>query len=317
MPRPSPVPDPLPTPRANVTSRLAPGLTVLAALAFLGTGPASAQITSNTALPIGRGENLVRIQGMFVRSTGDDTGADRELQVGAFPVVALHGATAKLTLFGVFPVLFKNLDLTAGGNRISRDNGGLGDVRVFARYTVYQLNGAGRTLRIAPFAGLELPTGSTGESDEFGKLPMPLQMGSGSWDPYLGIVLTRQTLAWQVDAAMSYLLSTRADGFRAGGQARLDVATKLRLLPRRLRGALPRFVYGNLETNLIWKDQDENGRTIDPNSGGFTWYLAPGVQYVTRRFIVESAIQLPLAQNLKGSGLRNDFIATFSARLNF
>lgn len=293
---------------------------VLVGLLLLATSslhPAVAQITSNTALPIGRGEMLVRVQTKLIRSTGDPTGADRELEVAAFPLVGVYGASARLTLFGVFPIVFKSLHLTGESGRRIRDTKGLGDVRLFARYTVYQINQLGRTLRLAPFVGLELPTGSTDQSDAFGRFPRPFQLGSGTWDPYIGIVLTRQTLAWQVDASLSYLLGTQADDYRPGSEGRVDLASKVRVLPRRLHGGLPRFIYASLETNLIWKGQFEEGGTGNPNSGGTTWYIAPGAQFVTRRVILEAAVQIPVVQELNGTGLRNDFIATISGRLNF
>jgi hypothetical protein len=286
-------------------------------LATNGLHPAVAQITSNTALPVGRGEMLVRVQTKLIRSTGDPTDAGRELEVVGFPLVGVYGVSARLTLFGVFPIVFKSLHLTGESGRLVRDTKGLGDVRLFARYTVYQLNQSGRTLRLAPFVGLELPTGSAARSDVFGRFPRPFQLGSGTWDPYIGIVLTRQTLAWQVDASVSYLLGTQTDDFRPGSDVRANLASKVRVLPRRLQGGLPRFIYANLETSLIWKGQDEEGGAASPNSGGTTWYIAPGAQFVTRRVILEAAVQLPVVQELNGTGLRNDFIVTISGRLNF
>jgi hypothetical protein len=72
-----------------------------------------------------------------------------------------------------------------------------------------------------------------------------------------------------------------------------------------------------VESNLIWQDKNEVNGVEDDNSGGVTWYLAPGVQYVTRRTVAEFAVQIPVVQNLNGSGLENDFIATLSFRMNF
>jgi hypothetical protein len=72
-----------------------------------------------------------------------------------------------------------------------------------------------------------------------------------------------------------------------------------------------------LESNLIWQDRNEIGGRSDPNSGGTTWFLAPGIQYVTRRVVIEGAVQLPVVQNLNGDALENDFITTLSFRVNF
>ncbi len=286
-------------------------------LAIIAASPARAQITTNTALPVSAGEGIIRVQSKLIRSTGDPSEMDRELRVLAFPLVGVYGVTPKLTLFGVLPILDKNLEVTTPqGRRVTRKTSGLADARLFARYTVYQFNRRGETARLAPFAGVELPTGTNDATDGLGLLPPPLQLGSGSWDPFAGVVFTRQTFAWQIDVSASYKFSTEADDFQFGDEARLDVATKVRLLPRRLSSGLPSFLYGNLETNVIWQDQNEMGGAVDVNSGGTTWYIAPGIQYATRRVILEAAVQVPVVQDLNGSALENNFIITLSSRFS-
>ncbi len=285
-------------------------------LLVIGVSPARAQITTNTALPVGKGEGIVRLQSKIIRSTGDPGPTDRDLRVLAFPLVGVYGVTAKLTLFGIVPLLDKNLEVTTPQGRLTRKTSGLADARLFARYTVFQVNRRGQTMRLAPFAGVELPTGTDDAVDALGRLPGPLQLGSGSWDPFMGLVFSRQTFAWQVDVSASYKFTTGAHDFQFGDEVRLDVATKLRLLPRRLSGGLPSFLYGNVETNLIWQDENESGGAVDVNSGGATWYLAPGLQYVTRRIILEAAVQLPVVQDLNGMALENNVITTLSLRVN-
>ncbi len=278
--------------------------------------PVRAQITTNTALPVGKGEGIVRLQSKIIRSTGDPGPMGRDLRVLAFPLVGVYGVTAKLTLFGVVPILDKNLKVTTPQGRVTRTTSGLADARLFARYTVYQFNRRGQTMRLAPFAGIELPTGTDDAVDALGRLPGPLQLGSGSWDPFVGLVFSRQTFAWQVDVSASYKVTTEANDFQFGDEARLDIATKVRLLPRRLTGGLPSFLYANAETNLIWQDENETGGAVDVNSGGATWYLAPGLQYVTKRIILEAAVQLPVVQDLNGAALENNVITTLSVRVN-
>jgi hypothetical protein len=161
-------------------------------LCFLaGTITAQAQITNNIALPVGKGKGIFRAQHKIIRATGDPTRANRELLVQPFPVVGVYGITSRFSVFGVLPVLDKSLTATTPQQRITRDtNTGLGDVRLFTRYDMYRSTSAGRILSISPLAGLELPTGNDGQRDSFGRLPQPLQRGSGSWDPFGGVVFT-------------------------------------------------------------------------------------------------------------------------------
>lgn len=224
-------------------------------------------------------------------------------------------------MFGVLPILDKNLDATIPqgprqGERVERGPTGIGDARLFARYTVWARNRAGQTQRVAPLAGIELPTGPDDQTDELGRLPRPLQLGSGSWDPFAGVVFTWQTLQWQVDVSPMYQFNTEADGFAFGDEARLDVASKHRVWRHERSEGVPGFLYANLETNLIWQGHNERRGQAAPNSGSTTWFVAPGVQYITRRFVLEGAMQLPVAQDRNGTALEDDVIATLSIRAN-
>ncbi|MFB6230640.1 MAG: transporter [Salinibacter sp.] len=301
------------------TSRLStwvPSVLLLLACAAL---PATAQITTNTALPVTQGHGVFRPMSKVIRATGDGP-MNRKLTAYGVPLVGAYGVTERWTLFGVVPILDKNLDATIPngrqkGRRIERGPTGLGDVRLFARYTVWTRNRAGQTQRFALLSGVETPTGADEETDELGRLPPPLQLGSGSWDPLAGLVFTWQTLQWQVDVSPVYQINTEANNFEFGDEARIDVASKYRLWPRELKRGLPGFLYGNLETNLIWQGENEV-RGQDVASGGTTWFVAPGLQYVTKHFVIEGAVQLPLVQELGGTALEREFITTVSLRIN-
>ena len=278
---------------------------------------AQAQITTNTALPVSKGGGIFRIQTKVLRSSGDPTEADRELTVLMVPFVIVYGVTSKLAAFGIVPVLDKQIRFTNGLARTERSVSGLGDARVFFRYTVFQKDARGATFRVAPFVGTQIPTGSRDASDDVGLLPPSLQLGSGSWSPFVGAVLTRQTFAWQIDVSVTYQRNNAVDGFRVGDEARLDIASKIRLLPRDLGEGLPSFLYANIESNLILREKNEIAGIRNENSGGLVWYVDPGFQFISRRVVIETVIQIPLVQQLNGAALENDFIFVASIRLAF
>ncbi len=277
----------------------------------------AAPITFNTALPVARDEKLVRVQTKLLRSTDDPSRADRNLTVWAVPLVAVYGVTEKLALFGILPFLDKKMKVNTALGRLKRGNSGSGDLTTMARYTLWKKDAPGKTIRLAPFAALKMPTGQDGATDSAGTLPQPLQLGSGSWDYSLGLVLTRQSLARQIDASFSYTFKTKANAFEFGDTGRLDISYQHRLWPRELGSGVPGFVYAVLESNLIWQDNNTFQEIEDNNSGGVTWFIAPGIQYVTRRTVLECAVQIPVVQDLNGKGLENDFISTLSFRMNF
>ncbi|NND00342.1 MAG: transporter [Gammaproteobacteria bacterium] len=290
-----------------------------AVFAYLATPSAwAAPQTFNTALPVAEGEFIFREQLFAREATDDPSAANRELQVlGAISVLG-YGVHRDLSVFGVLPALNKELDVTtSAGTRITRETSGIGDARLFARYTVYQRDTPGRTFRLAPFLGIKGPTGDDDERDSLGTLPAPLQLGSGSWDPFGGLVLTYQTLQYQVDAQASYKANTEANKFTFGDEARLDASLQYRLWPRQLDAGVPGFLYGVLESNLLYREKNRGPTGKDSNSGGASIFLSPGLQYVTKRWIVESIVQLPLVQNLNGRALEDDFTFRAGFRVNF
>jgi hypothetical protein len=209
---------------------------------------AAAPITFNTALPVAKDEFLFRLQAKFLSSTDNPSGADRELRVRAVPVVAAYGVTEKLALFGILPVLDKEIELNTPRGRVSRGDSGIGDFTALARYTVWKNDQPGRTIRLAPFIALEMPSGDDTEVDGLGRLPQPLQLGSGSWDPSIGLVLTSQDLSRQIDASLLYTSNTEANYFTFGSVARFDLSWQYRIWPRELAsGGSWFFVWGGGE----------------------------------------------------------------------
>jgi len=287
---------------------------LLAPVTIAAAGP----ITFNSALPISEGVGVLRSQITLVRKTGDSTALNRDVTVTAVPLVLAYGLSPKLALFGVLPYVSKRMDISMGAQRVRRSTQGVGDGKFFARYTAYQRDRPGDTLRIAPFLGLKTPTGAHDQGDGLGLLPRALQAGSGSWDPFAGITLTRQTLDWEFDAAASYRLNTAAAGFEFGDEVRLDASFQYRVLPHALDDVgVPAFVYAVLESNVIWHGRNRLAGAADRNSGGTLWNLAPGLQYVTRRYVLETAIQVPAVQRLNGTALQTDWVWTAGFRWNF
>jgi hypothetical protein len=93
-----------------------------------------------------------------------------------------------------------------------------------------------------------------------------------------GAVLTYQTLDFEIDSQVSYKANTDANGFQAGNVASLDTSFQYRLWPRSLGAGVPAFLYGVLEANLVHSARDRSGGADDPNSGGTTLFITPGLQ---------------------------------------
>ncbi len=298
----------------------APRLGTLAMTLFavaLGHLPVAGAQSFNTALPVATGRFILREQFLYRTASDDPTPADRNLDVLGGISVLGYGVTSDLTLFGMLPWLDKELEVTMpGGGRISRGSSGIGDAQFFARYTVVQRDRRGRNFRIAPFLGVKAPTGDDDESDALGRLPQPLQSGSGSWDPFGGVIATVQTLDYQIDVQLGYLATTRANNFEFGEELQADASFQYRVWPRPLGGGVPGFLYGFVETNLLHQAKNESGGVDDPDSGGTRLFLSPGIKYVTRRWVFDVLVQLPVVQELGGSALKDDVVVRTGVRVN-
>ena len=277
---------------------------------LLGTNAIGAAINTDTALPVHRGEFLWREQVRFLKA--EDSA--RDLEVIAVPSVLVYGFTEKFALIGVAPYLDKSFK--TGG--VERGDHGLGDATLLGRYQVLQWDRPGETFRALLLSGLKFPTGRDDERDSLGRLPQPLQLGSGSYDPIVGGVFTWQRLQWQVDFDVTYKINTEANDFRFGNTLTHDAAFQYRLLPWTLpEQGVPHFVYGVLELNGIWAERSElSGGSIGA-SGGYTLFVSPGLQYVTRRWVAEISVQLPVVQRLNGNQLKTDYILSAGFRIQF
>ena len=131
-------------------------------------------------------------------------------------------------------------------------------------------------------------------------------------------MVTRQSLDYELDGQIAYRNNGKANGFEAGDEWRLDGSLQYRLWPGSLTTtAIPGFLYGVLEANLVYRDRNKILGLDDANSGGTTLFLAPGLQYVTRRWIVEAVVQFPVFQNLHGTALENDYVLRTGFRWNY
>src|SRR5258708_1933337 len=142
----------------------------------------AAQITFNTALPVAKGDGILRAQYVLFSATGDPTSLNRSVTVQAAPFMLAAGMTRNLALFVIVPYMHNSLAVNTPMGRITQTVSGIGDSQLIARYTVYELDRKGSTIRVAPFGGVKFPTGRHDQSDRFGPIPRPLQLGSGSWD---------------------------------------------------------------------------------------------------------------------------------------
>lgn len=277
-------------------------LSIFSAVFFLLSGTSwAAPIATNTALPLSADEIIVREQLVKMHSSDRLGGTLREVDRFEARTVLGYGLTSKLALFAVLPIV--NVDRTFGN--VSTSESGLGDAAMFARYEVFRSDRPGRTLRIAPYAGLRVPTGRDSKT------------GDGSLDVFGGLIATLGSTKWVLDSQLRYDLNREADGFERGDSTRVETSFQYRLLPGKLTKETTAFVFAVLELSAIHYERNRVSGVTDPNSGGFQLYLTPGLQYATRRWIADLGVTVPIVNDLHGTALEPDYSILTSIRVNF
>lgn len=288
-------------------------LGLLASIGIAQAGP----ITFNTAMPVAEGNFVLREQVLMMHSGDDPSRMERDIMVNGLISVLGYGASEKLALFGALPYLDKELKLLESGDSMMRSSSGFGDLTLFGRYTLFQNDFPSKTFRVAGFAGMEVPSGEDDKRDALRKLPPSLQLGSGSWDSFAGLVATWQTLDYQFDGQIAYRNNSEANNFEAGDEWRLDASLQYRLWPAELGAGVPSFLYGVLELNVVDQENNRLAGNTDTNSGGTTVFLSPGIQYVSKRWVWEAVLQRPVVQSLNGTALENDYVLRTGFRVSF
>lgn len=246
-----------------------------------------------TALPVALDQILARIDANTSLTAS-------ELEYAQFPVSVALGATSSLALFVTFQGDIASLNL----NGETSTSSGLNDTLLFARYTLYKRDWPKGTLRLAPLAGAYVPTGNNTLANSNGLLAGPLQTGTGTVDPYVGLTFGANTARYGAAWDLTYRWNPfSAHGVSPGDIVRADGEVERRLLPVHLPNeGLPKELWFVLETNLIETMSGKLDGRPDPNSGGFTWNGAATLQLPTLRWEIGAGVLLPILQRFNGAG---------------
>jgi hypothetical protein len=213
-------------------------------------------------------------------------------------------------------------------------------------------NNAANGTSAAVLFGFKAPTGSTSQRDNFGNLfEAEFQPGSGSWDGLFGAAFTKRTGRWSFDVSgLYYLISTGTQNTNLGDRFLFGTAVSYRLVGAtgsskevelheycmQPRNQLQEhcLYHANhdhsdmmktpytldlvLELNGEWHDKQRIAGIPDPNSGGTTVYISPGVRVGFDRFSGFVSVGVPILNEHNGVQSKPDFrvLTGIGARLN-
>ena len=212
------------------------------------------------------------------------------------------------------------------------NSAGFGDVTMLGQYRFH--NNAQTGTSAAVLFGFKAPTGSTDRRDAAGELfQAEFQPGSGSWDGLFGAAFTKRTGRWSFDVSgLYYLITNGTQNTNLGDRFLFGTAVSYRLVGAtgsskevelheycmQPRNQLQEhcLYHANhdhsdmmktpytldlvLELNGEWHDKQKIAGISDPNSGGTTVYLSPGVRVGFDRFSGFVSVGVPVINQHNG-----------------
>ncbi len=300
---------------------LMPG-TVLAHHAPVVTGTSQAgPVLTTSAATLQKGRLALTLQASYVNM---DDFSDSELRgyaeqgndvhtfdyLYSVSAVAAYGFTDDLTLSLRIPYNSINNIREAHSDEPDEihqhgDSRGIGDMSVLAHYRFLKM--PSRQLESAVIFGIKVPTGKTDDKDIHGeRFETEHQPGSGSWDPIIGVAVTKRFEKISLDAALRYTLVTEgSQDTDLGDLMNYDLSVSYHV-----QGKLPLDLV--LEANGEWKQKQKIDGSKDENSGAHVLYLSPGMRVrLNNALSAFISIGIPVIQDMNGIQSETNFRTLF------
>ena len=268
-------------------------------------------INTDTPIMLGVSGGGIRSFGKITRKTTllrdgkeiADT-LDRSVTSWVTPVAIPYNLYSdKLQIGLILPYVNMDLHKTTGDFSSS----GIGDIKLSAKYLVYQLDRKNKTVRVASKAGVKLPTGNEDTQPA---------LGTGSTDYFFSTVAGWLEKRVGVFIEGIYNVNTSRDSLDFGNSFSYNLALGYRLLPVVYETYPSPQINGYLELNGTTVAKSElNDAKVD-NSGGTILFLSPGLQYIGGRgWLVETSFQYPIINQPNGTQLATDWTLSFGTRV--
>ncbi|MCP4254757.1 MAG: hypothetical protein GY775_15405 [Candidatus Scalindua sp.] len=227
----------------------------------------------------------------------------------------------------------KDMEMITRGNgkRSSMYSQGAGDTMLMTKTLLYADDFLIPKSQVSLLLGVSIPTGSINQDEKGAILPYSMQLGSGTFDPFFGILYEGSSTPLWWGANASYLARAYENykSYNLGDEYRLDLYGMYQA-SYNLVGELQiksKYV-GHLEGQAREIEQGGDGHMkmmgvptsafmsnlYDPdNYGGSTVDLTAGIQWQPfHNHILNAQFSIPLYQNLHGTQLERDFTASIT-----
>ena len=241
-----------------------------------------------------------------------DTLLNKHIAVAGFD----YGVLPDLTLSVLVPVEYNRLSTSPlSGSTVLRSYG-LGDAAILGKYRVLKIDWTQSAFNLSVVGGLEFPTGESREREGGALLPGSIQVGSGSWNPFLAVSSTISIGRVRVDGRVFGKLNTKGRGdVDRGDELSANLAVKYRYWHEKYPGPTGSVVLG-----VSWNYQGratEDGHQVS-NSGHTIVFLSPAIGFhPIPRMDLGLTVDVPIYQRYHGTQLGRDFRVTVAGGFRF
>lgn len=237
-------------------------------------------------------------------------------------VTGFYAVTEDLMFLGIIPYkqtnmkgeLMVNPDGTLDKDPMTGNQSGIGDIAFLGRYTFFKTHTIDTTTSIAGLVGVKLPTGKTdGKASDGMFLDSHIQLGTGSTDYLIGLSASHAIQKFSLSANLLGSIATEGKTgdkkHQFGNTLNYDLTARYRVYPDIFAPLGPQ-IFLALGVNGELREKEKTDGVTDPNSGGHTAYLSPGLQIVfAPHWVFELSYQHAVYHNLYGTQLGETYKA--------
>jgi hypothetical protein len=225
------------------------------------------------------------------------------------------------------------MKMMTGKNGFDMESDGIGDTMLMAKYRLFADDPLIPTSQMSLFFGLSLPTGSIDEKNDNHPLsfrqkellPYGMQLGSGTFDPGIGLLYqgSNSPWWWGVNGVYTARLYDNKRDYRLGDEFRLDGYAMYQFKPNWLLQAQLNGEYkGDIDGEMNQFKNGRSGHVMQGNAnspaatplwdtgnyGGTKLFATLGVQWQPAPLhVIDFNFGVPLYQDLNGPQLKSDY----------
>ena len=224
-----------------------------------------------------------------------------------------YGITDNFYLSFNLPYAFKFNQRVSDGPPINVGSSiGVGDLTLFSAYRFLKREDI--NLHVAFLGGLKIPSGVRRDRDNQGFLfGADDQPGTGSWDPSIGLAVSKGFKYFSLTSNGLYKFSTQGTQHTTVGDIalfNLAAAHRVQANDRIINKVFPQHLLNRdlywdliLEGNGQWSEKSRTDiygtHIVDGNHGGVIIYISPGLRLiVNKKWITNLSVGLPVIEDL-------------------